>query len=220
MGFSDILTTNYSYELEIAASGRENISKWQLKEGRTHTKTVRRAEGKYYLHTYQEVSYKQIENRIWHIHGEARCPSSIVIGHYQYGNLFSRIREYLKQAGNKYVEEQKAQELTGTDAAYISSWIDAFILGDVHILGFGYNVSEFDLWWLLDRKMREKAQKGTTHFYYYDEETKTADVRDKLNLLQCYGVTLHAVPESNRKFFYDRALEVIHQQMQKIHNRS
>lgn len=126
----------------------------------------------------------------------------------------------MKQAGNKYVEEQKAQELTGTDAAYISSWIDAFILGDVHILGFGYNVSEFDLWWLLDRKMREKAQKGTTHFYYYDEETKTADVRDKLNLLQCYGVTLHAVPESNRKFFYDRALEVIHQQMQKIHNRS
>lgn len=218
MGFSDILTTNYSYELEIAATDQERISKRQLIKTRKHTMAVRRAEGKYYLHTYQEVAYGQTMNRIWHIHGEARNPSSIVIGHYHYGNLFSKIREYLKLTGNKYAAEQNRQHSGNECSNYSSNWIDAFIVGDVYVLGFGYNVAEFDLWWLLERKMREKANKGKVHYYYCKKEALQTDGRDKLELLQCYGVTLHPIDEDYNEHLYDLALEMVCHQMQNSHN--
>lgn len=208
MGFSDILTTNYSYELEVAATNQETISKWKLRNERKHTPAVQRLEKKYFLHTYHEITYKQVENKIWHIHGEILNPSSIVIGHYHYGNLFSRIREYLRLAGNKYVEEQN-----GVRAKHTYNWIDAFILGEIHILGFGYDVSEFDLWWLLDRKMREKAHKGKVHFYHRREKSKESDTLDKLKLLQCYDVVLHPIDESDYKNFYNRAVDVIQHQV-------
>ena len=111
------------------------------------------------------------------------------------------------------------RELTGEDTQRASSWIDAFILGDVHILGFGYNTSEFDMWWLLDCKMREKANTGKVHYYYRVESEKKEDTRDTLNLLRCFGVTLHPIDEIDYIRFYDQALEAIRQQMQDDENR-
>ena len=40
------------------------------------------------------------------------------------------------------------------------SWSDWFILGDVYAVGFGYDFSEFDLWWAAERKARENARVG------------------------------------------------------------
>ena len=62
--------------------------------------------------------------------------------------------------------------------------MDAFILGDVYILGFGFDLSEFDLWWLLNRKFNEKADHG--HVYYLEPKSPVLD--EKLELLKLLEV--------------------------------
>lgn len=94
-GFDHILTTNYSYELEIASADKEEIKESALKKMLSHTEMAKAAEPKYMLHTYYDCTFDSHQNRIWHIHGEARKPDSMVLGHYYYGSLFSKIKEYL-----------------------------------------------------------------------------------------------------------------------------
>ena len=184
MGFDHILTTNYSYELEIAAKGKNIVTKSYLNKIAEHTKAVQKVESRYLLHSFNKCVCENVENKIWHIHGEAKKQDSIILGHYYYGNLFSRMKEELNKKGNCYEEKQKAGE-----NIEITSWIDAFILGDVYVLGFGYDSCEFDLWWLLNRKVREKARTGKVHFYTmessgFDEKLALMDVL-KVKLEHC-----------------------------------
>lgn len=152
LGFDDVLTTNYTYELEIAALPSKKMSCYQIKKRMCHTNAVKQADKKYLLHTYNQLTVDGCVNRVWHIHGEARKPDSTVLGHYYYGNLLCKIKEFLHRrnyAGNKEIQ----------------SWVDSFIMGDVYVLGFGFGFSELDLWWLLNRKAREKTATGKVYFY-------------------------------------------------------
>jgi len=158
-GFDDIITTNYSYELEAAARYKEELSDYQIKKSMRNTQN-KNAEPKYMLHTYNEAVCENVVNRIWHIHGESRKPDSILLGHYWYGKLFSKILEELEVGRNKYQSLQKQGKEIKFD-----SWIDSFILSDLYILGFGFDFSEFDLWWLLNRRKRENAEKGKVYFF-------------------------------------------------------
>ena len=170
-GFDDILTTNYTYELEQVALFPGKISKSKIKAMMRHTEGSKKAEGKYLLHTYNEVVVNGHQNRIWHIHGEARKPDSTILGHYYYGNLLCKIKEELSK--RRY---DKACEC--------KSWIDSFVLGDVYILGFGFGLSEFDLWWLLNRKAREKTKVGKVYFYE-PEPAGFSEKQELLRLLRC-----------------------------------
>ena len=131
IGFDEILTTNYSYELERVANSKI------AKDGRNctslmrHTDAVKQAEPKYLLHTYNEVNNQAKTSRVWHIHGEVRKPSSIVLGHYYYGNLLQRYQNELSGRKNKQFEREK----DGLPPI-LDSWLDAFIMGDVYVLGF------------------------------------------------------------------------------------
>ena len=152
LGFDDVLTTNYTYELEIAASTSKEMSRYRIEKLMRHTDAVKQAERKYLLHTYNQLAVDGCINRVWHIHGEARKPDSTVLGHYYYGNLLCKIKEYLHH--RNYAENKE-----------MKSWVDSFIMGDVYILGFGFGFSELDLWWLLNRKAREKSATGKVYFY-------------------------------------------------------
>ncbi len=207
IGFDHILTTNYSYELEIAANGGSEISEGRLKRMLSHTDKVKRAEGKYMLHTY----YNCPTTKIWHIHGEARKPDSMVLGHYYYGSLFFKLKAYVDSRRDDYYKNQEAGKPTAID-----SWVDAFILGDVYVLGYGFDLSEFDLWWLLERKAQEKAKTG--RLFYYAPSSEAFD--EKLALLKVYGnvvchmdcgitIPLNATREEKNelyKEFYQKAL--------------
>ena len=151
-GFDDILTTNYTYEVEQAALYPQKATKEKIKTMMRHTNGSKKAECKYLLHTYNEAVVGEHTNRIWHIHGEARKPDSTILGHYYYGNLLYKIKNELKD--KRYDSKPE-----------LKSWIDSFILGDVFVLGFGFGLSEFDLWWLLNRKAREKSANGKVYFY-------------------------------------------------------
>lgn len=153
LGFDHILTTNYTYELEQAAEYPEYLTEYKLKK--MTKSTVDRAEPKYLIHTYNDVTCDGFKNKIWHIHGEARKPDSTILGHYYYGNSLFKIKEEVKILEKSAVEERKEDK----------SWVEAFLFSDIYCLGFGFGFSEFDLWWLLNRKAREKKNKGKLYFY-------------------------------------------------------
>ena len=156
-----ILTTNYSYELERSLD--KDFLKHRNKYAKFTEMTVNkgRREGKYQIHSFyqfENVTEKPI--RIWHIHGEAYNPSSIVLGHDMYGNLLSRYKEEITLCNNRY------KRSTRTNSIRPYSWIDYFIFGNVYIIGFSVSENEYDLWWLLNRKKQEKLPHGNT--YYFD----------------------------------------------------
>ena len=77
-----ILTTNYSYEIECALAGQKTLSDAKIARLQRHTSEVKKCEPQYMIHSYNEAAGIPV----WHIHGEARKPKSIIVGHYWYGN--------------------------------------------------------------------------------------------------------------------------------------
>ena len=179
LGFKDILTTNYSYEMEIAAHRRCEMTTREIQ--RLARCTEGRVEAQYLLHSYNEVEYEGRVSRIWHIHGESRKPNSMILGHYWYASQLARMKELVDSRENRYLQAQKEEK-----AFACTSWLDSFLLGDVYVLGFGYNIAEIDLWWLLNRKKREKAQTGKLYFY----EPASAKEYEKVELLRLMGAEI------------------------------
>ena len=211
LGFDDILTTNYSYELEEAGLSKETLTDTEVTKLMRHTSD--RAETHYLLHTYNHIEFEGIANRIWHIHGEVRKPDSMILGHYWYGNLLRRIQDKLDQQGNYYARVQKNGQNIDR-----KSWVDSFILGDVYVLGFSYGLSEIDLWWILTRKNRENAHHGKLYYYGIQNEKD----REKTALLELMGAevinlgfTSDVKTTPDYKAFYQDAFDDIQKRMAK-----
>ena len=114
------------------------------------------------------------------MHGEARRKTSLVLSHDEYGRLISKMVSYNKYRGNDFEEKR--------DLITFESWIDYMIVGNVYIIGCGFDFSEFDLWWLLSRRQRETAAKGRVVFY----EPKSSDTNYKHNALCDLGVDVES----------------------------
>ena len=178
-GFDYILTTNYSYELEYAVYG-DRLSENRLKSIQRYIDTER-AENKYMLHTFNQIDHNGDPVNVWHIHGEARKPDSMIIGSDYYSRLTSRVIEETNKS-----ERYDQKDGKTTSIISINSWVDALLFGDVYVLGFGYDYSEQDLWWLLNRKANEtKIDKGKTYYY---EPNGDERIRIKKSLLNVFGV--------------------------------
>ena len=146
-----ILTTNYSYEIEVGAGLVPGTNRFG--KAAVSTDMVKKRETKYYLHSFYSIDDKSV----WHIHGEAKNKHSIVLGQYYYGRLLSRYINYL-DGTKSHRRPQFSNNFKGTYEP--KSWIDYFIYGNVYIVGFGLDVAEYDLWWLLNRKKNQINQKG------------------------------------------------------------
>lgn len=207
--FDAILTTNFSYELEAAL--RKDYPQLSLEKKLSYAcVTQGKGDGRFLIHSYNTLPLtnpktgKEPDKRdIWHIHGELRRPSSVVLTHDEYARLVHDILEHNKKRGKAYQEEKN-------DLAFLS-WIDYFLLGDVTVLGFGMDFAEFDLWWLLGRRLRELAGPGSFVFY----EPKTAKNACKLTALRDAGVQVEScgvtISKKGRgyKTFYARAIREI-----------
>ena len=211
LGFDDILTTNYSYELEMAALGNASIKESRIVQLMYHTDEVKTAEPKYLLHTYNKASCNGIENRIWHIHGEARKPCSMILGQYSYANLMGKFLEHNKKRGNMYMNCEKSNK-----RLKFSSWIDSFIIGDVYVLGFGFNLSEIDMWWLINRKKREKASHGKIYYYNLCKNVIDRETCARIRLLKTLGAEIIDIPVEEDKWSdaYYKALRDIEKKME------
>ena len=160
-GFDAVLTTNYSYEIEKALCPGFHISIGSASKYRKKTcKDKPKAETTALYH-YLLIPQDDVETAIWHIHGEAAIPDSMIIGHYYYGRLLSRIQSYTAETIRRY----KISERNGA-LFYPRSWVDYILFGNVFIVGQGMDLSEMDLWWLMDCK--RLYGKGSTTIYKPD----------------------------------------------------
>lgn len=202
LGFDAYLTTNYSYEAEHSLT--QDYEKYKV-----HTSSVNRNEGKYFLHSFYRIPNDTSYTDIWHIHGEARNKSSIVIGQYYYGNLVHRYIDYLKkQKRFAYVDEN--------EKIVPKSWIDFFIFGNVYIVGISLSFSEFDLWWLLNRKKRETYRHGKV--YYFKSKKDNMD-KQLQNMLELYDVEIiedKSETDINDEKYYDKFYKWVYNYLKEI----
>ena len=155
--FDAVLTTNYTYELENALD--KNFPRSNHKESWACTTAAadskKRPDSARYLNTFNRLKNKAGKDvDIWHIHGEVREPASMILTHEEYGRL---VTELVKE------EQEKLGQNTGN--IRFDSWQDYFVYGDLYILGQGVNFAEFDLWWMLSRRRREKTGHGRMIYY-------------------------------------------------------
>lgn len=109
--FDKIITTNYTYELEKSVKNNKLFRC-------TNPKDFRYERSDMTLFGYIPINKNK---KVWHIHGHACACNSVIIGHYYYGKLLSKIQQYISSnmktwiANQKYGREHK-----------IVSWVDSF----------------------------------------------------------------------------------------------
>lgn len=153
--FDAVLTTNYTYEIEnhiLRAYKEMPIEKKLAYACRTSNSKSRKP-----FRTFNRFPNGDSNVDIWHIHGETRLKQSIVMTHDEYIRNTTNIVKYVSGRRNEY--QNHYNELK------FMSWIDYLIMGDVYVLGQGFDFSELDLWWLIHRRLTEKAKVGTINFY-------------------------------------------------------
>lgn len=198
-GFRHILTTNYDYCIEHA-----------------HRTIVSEPEASAFLpaHLVQEkkrslfrrnvVATRRGDVFVWHVHGEALAPRSLVLGYNQYVRHVSNVASYLTSSRDprRATGDAIHSPLLSGDATFDSSgrpysWLDLFLRNDVYILGLALDYSEIALWWLLSFKARlmlaggRRARKmpiGRTVFYSPVGGDAGDVERAKLELLEAMGV--------------------------------
>ena len=201
--FDCVLTPNFTYEVECAM-----IPDFLRHPQRYlhHTSAVPRAENGFMLHTYYSIPREQGDLPLFHIHGEARIPNTVILGHYYYGNLLFCCDEYLTHRA----PAQRYPLWPGQEAMPALSWLDYLILGEVYSLGFGFDTSEMDLWWLLCRKKRERAPHGD--LWFFEPERQSAQTKRALleaYNAKCVSLGVKEPAAEDYKGFYELAVKEI-----------
>ena len=200
--FDSVLTTNYTYEIEKSINPSfkckpSRVCKYRKKVDIPGGNDVKRR-----LHTYFEIEKDSMP--IWHIHGEAAIPDTMILGHYYYGKLLSRIQQYISKLLKRY---HHCLKIDG-EMDY-KSWVDYFMLGDVFIVGQGMNLSEMDLWWMVNCKKRNFQVK----IYMYKPDATL----DEILLMKAYGINLvtEGLEGDDYKKYYNWLYENIANQLYK-----
>lgn len=186
--FDSILTTNYTYEIENSFYPQYSALVNKKRYAFTHST---QKDAKYLIHSYNKM---QNSPEIWHIHGELRRKSSIILTHDEYARLVNKMIERNNHIGNRY-------EFCKEDIPF-TSWIDYFILGNLHIVGLSMDFSEFDLWWLLNRRKRERIKCGDIFYYAFKNED-----HEVLRALDKFGVHIIKVDIANTDKYTDKDYE-------------
>lgn len=179
--FDAILTTNYSYEIEKTLYPDFHISPGKRNKFRKTSCVESNIQKKNHLHRYFLLKdSKQNQHQIWHIHGEAALSSTMIIGHYYYGYLLSRLQSY---SGN-FMARYKAS-LRSQNGYICHSWMDYIMLGNIYVVGLGMDFSEMDLWWLVNCKKRNCDNLSKIELYKPDASPELRMLAD------AYGVKIN-----------------------------
>lgn len=197
-----ILTANYSTELETAVY--EKFTQYKYNQNVAKAYDLRSTAENLGLNSYISLKTADMEKHLWHIHGNAMKPKSIVMGHYYYGKLLREIQEYVPNFIRRYKAGMKSED----HLMQIKSWIDYFMICDVHMLGFSMDPAETDLWWLLCCKKRHCPESKA---YFYEPEEKYIHNTGKELLMKAYGVEIITQEgfAGNYKEFYIKSLSEI-----------
>jgi hypothetical protein len=195
LGFKNILTTNYDYNLGADAKPA-NL----------------RPESKY------SVFRRRVGNNqsFWMMHGEAQKPDSIMLGYEHYAGALQKIRSYVTSP---------KKELDGNSSPFragnydfdingqVYSWVDVFLRDDMHILGYSLEYTEIEIWWLLAYRARLKRERslkmGGIYYYLFSENPEDPKIQAKISLLKSLDVKVHLRKIINKDYQaqYDWALK-------------
>lgn len=146
-GHHAILTTNYTYDIEKSLCKGFVIKSKKGCKYRYNSGVGKASETEKMLYKYFFLD----ENypTIWHIHGEAALPKTMILGAYGYVSISSAIRNYANNTLRRY---KGCATYKSEFVPY--SWVDYFLMGNIDIVGFGLDISEIDLWWLIEYKKK------------------------------------------------------------------
>jgi hypothetical protein len=197
--FQVILTTNYDFTIEDALAGG-------LRERFTNL-----PESRYSLFRRVNVGARSI----WHIHGDADRPPSILLGYDHYAGYLQKIRNYLTdgvptEARIGHFRSPLRSGLHDFEKYDIHSWVDFFLRDHVHAVGFGFDFTEMDLWWLLVHKRRRQVRTGKTFVYLIDLDGSVRErEKVKLSLFDSLGATAVIVRAESYQDGYAKIVEVV-----------
>lgn len=192
-GCPNIITTNYDYALEDDA--KNLLRKSSDPESGPETD--------YRIHTFNQCG----DVRIWHIHGEANYPRTLVLGHDMYARSIGKMSAYVEKRGYDGLFAQNDSLRKSTVC-----WMDLFFNTDVHILGFSMDFSEIDVWWVLNlraRLMKEMKASGRpfpeNKVYYH---TRYRHLKKSFReLLESHYIEIN--PDPDARSYYLHYQEVI-----------
>lgn len=221
--YSDILTTNYDYNIE-----RAKIDAF------VNNKV------KYRMNALEDLlsmkrGYKIEEKKIWHIHGEQKSSKgyvslihypeeSIMIGFNHYAQYFQKIMDNVKnnstnssKSGNNIYEQKLINRILdpGYNIDECPYWVDRFFASDLDILGLTLDFSESHLWWLLSQRSeyKERGLVNNTIRYWYPSfptqrkaNSKELGIRKMLNSLKVEVLPVNA---SSYEDFYEKVLNIL-----------
>ncbi len=146
------ITTNYDYG--YLDSIIENDEVLKIEGNNTEdVYSIRRVK------TIRNLSEKRKD--FWQIHGEILKPATIMLGLDHYCGSIGKIDSYIK-GFYKYVIEKEQIEESSIEKKFLtntfnySSWVELFFTSNIHIIGFSFDYSEIDLWWILNKRARLK----------------------------------------------------------------
>lgn len=194
-GFDEILTTNYSFEIEQALGVKPSAASYRRISNQSRDDLTKRQKQ---MNIYKY--HKAKDKRIWHIHGDAAAPNSVVMGHYYYGKLLRAIQERVSE----FVPGYMGKTAEGLEYEP-SSWVDLFLMDDVCIIGCALDLCEYDLYYLLCCKKRRENGSTVT---YIVKEGETIDPEKKI-MLDAYNVKTKKIKAADYKEFYKAAAEYV-----------
>ncbi len=239
LDFDYILTTNYTYEAECAILGApfifyQNINHYlDGKDCKIIFKDIsvpcdirKKIDEKQKVEDLITTFNAEKDKKIWHIHGEAAYPHSMVLGYSAYAKL---LHSYIK-----HIDHIDPLEINNHGE---ETWLDKFLEGDVYILGFGMDFAEIDLWWLLQYKSKfgKKTEGKKPDTLYFNPQPFIPDSSEtqqyiqgtsewcKLKMLRACGVKIIDIKFNNilddgsksYKKFYELAKDKIEEHFEK-----
>lgn len=182
-----IMTTNYSYCIEKAFFPNLDFANQRVRGQHRFCLAKKKGsnmpprERDYRLHSGYLAQSANRTTGIWHIHGECCTPRGIVLSHDRYGRLLRRIESICEN-------QRYSKTARSAPVKQYNSWPELFLHGDVYILGLGLEPTEFDLWWLIRRKQRERYSAGK--IYFYEREPLGGFTESKHLLMKSSGIEL------------------------------
>ena len=188
---TEILTTNYDYVLEMT------LEPSFVPARTTHERLYSR-----------ERTRHAGDKLVTHIHGECRYPESICLGFEHYAGTLEKTRSLLtcstsvkdKSDPHRFALYDYLNQL-GNDQAY-KSWLFRFFSEDIYIVGFGLDMSEIDIWWLLSYRaklIREGKVPVANHIVYYETDSdvknkhRLKDIKEKQELLEAFNTEVKSI---------------------------
>lgn len=194
----NILTSNYDYMLEKAYNSEYRISK-----------DSKRSEMKYSLNRKLIIN----EKNFYHVHGEAEKEDTICLGYEHYSGYLQKIRSEIH---SRTKDELKIKQILLNKVLSTGSWPELFFTHDIYMIGFGLDISEIDVWWVLTYRAYlyyadicevKNLIKNTIYFYSIQMEDKKSDDKYKsfIHLLEninieCITYTIKSVEEYKIKY--------------------